>query len=98
WIEQTGCERISGRDPEAPVGTRIEPAARLVHVDELARVGREVAAVGDHDPVARKARNELAVDARGMDRHRVALQIAGEPGALLLLDAPQLRDPVASIF
>ena len=48
---------------EASVRAGVEPAAGLVHLDVLAGVGREVAAVADHHGVPRQPSAQLAVDA-----------------------------------
>src|SRR2546427_1330596 len=92
-----GSRRITEARAEAAVGTGIHPAAGLVRVDELAGVGDEVAAVTDHDRVAIEARDQLAVDARRVNR----IAIAGQLGALGLtprsLLIAQAGDPVLVI-
>ena len=63
-----GRERVARAHAEAAVRPGIEERARLVAVDELARVRHEVAAVADHDRVAVEPLAQLAVDARRLDR------------------------------
>ena len=73
-MRERGRERVARAHAQAAVRPGIEERARLVAVDELARVRDEVAAVADHDRVAVEALAQLAVDARRLDRRRVGLE------------------------
>ena len=92
----TGRERVTRAHPQAAVRTRVEERAGHVAVDELPRVRDEVAAVADHDRVARQPLAQLAVDTRGLDRRGIRFEHRHLGGALGPLVVAQERDPVVT--
>ena len=86
--------RVAEAVAEATVRARVEPAAGLLHLDELAGVRREVAAVTDHHRVIGQTLAELAVDAARLDRRRVGAEQFGIRCSPALLGGAQFGDPV----
>ena len=77
-VRELGRQRVAGPGAQAAERPRVQPAARLVGVDDAPRVGDEVAAVADDDRVAVEHLAELArrgasgAAARGRRRARPA--------------------------
>ena len=72
---ELGADRLAGAGAEAAERARVHPAARLVGLDEAARVGDEVAAVADHDRVAVEHLAQLLVDADRVQRRAGVVQL-----------------------
>ena len=94
-VGDLGCQRVTDARTQAAERPGIEPAARLVGVDEAAGVGDEVPAVADHDRVTVEELVQLGVDAHGMEGRAVVLELLTLGRALLVLDLAQARDPRA---
>ena len=60
-VRELGGERVAGAGAQAAERARVQPAARLVGVDDAPGVGDEVAAVADDDRVAVEHLAELVV-------------------------------------
>ena len=95
-----GRDRRAEAGAEAAVGAGVEPAAGPLRLDVLAGEGDEVAAVADDDRVVREARDQLAVDAGGVDRvglggEQLRVPLRGGPHLVAQLVGP--RPPVGLV-
>ena len=79
-----GRDRVAEAGAEAAVWTGIEPAARLLWLDVLARVADEIAAVADHHGVRLKQPGKLAVDSQRVNRPRGRCAAGRESAAIAL--------------
>ena len=87
------ADRLAGAGAEAAVGAGVHPRAGLVGLYIAAGVGDEVAAVADHDRVAVEDLVELLVDADGVERSAVVVELSLLGLALLVVVLPQDEEP-----
>ncbi len=72
---ELGGQRVAGPRAQASEGPGVEPASRPEGVHHPTGIGDEVASVADDDGVAIEHLGELGVDAHGMKRRAVILEL-----------------------
>ena len=90
-------DRVAEPVTQAAVGPGVEPTARFEHLDELAGVRREIAAVADHHGVAFESLAQLAIDTARLDGVAVGLHQRHLARRRRRLGIAQLGDPVGVI-
>src|SRR3712207_849571 len=96
-VRELRGERVAGPAPQAAERAGVEPAPRLVGVDDAPRVGDEVAAVADDDRVAVEHLVELVVQAHRVQRRAVVVELGLLGRALLGLGRAQVGDPALAV-
>src|SRR3954449_8190900 len=78
-----GADRLPRPGAETAERAGVHPTAGLVGLDVAAGIGDEVAAVADDDRVAVEDLVQLTVDADGMQRRALVVELSPLSGALL---------------
>jgi hypothetical protein len=92
-MRELGTDRLARPGAEAPERARVHPGSRDVGLDDPAGVGDEVSPVPDHDRVPIEHLRQLPVDAQGMERRALVVELVLLRGPPLVLGRAQLLHP-----